>query len=79
MENQVTNEQIQKHADRAFFIIAKEGYQHALNVEQFCNGIRIVHGDRYTPLYESELRALLNEFDNAVLDGEGLALYNDPI
>jgi hypothetical protein len=78
MENSITDEKIvQQHADRAFFIIANEGYQHPMNLEKFCNGIRIVHGERYTPLYESELKSLLVEFDNAILEHAGLGLYDD--
>jgi len=78
MENQITTEEsVRQHADRAFFIIAKEGYQHALSVEQFVNGIRIVHGEIRAPIYDSELKALLDEFDNAIFEREGLALYDN--
>lgn len=77
METLGNEKSVREHADRAFFIIAQNGYQHPMNIEKFCNGITIVHGERYTPLYEGELKSLLNEFDNAIYEREGLDLYDD--
>lgn len=70
---------IQECADKVAYIISKVGYQHCVNMKEFAeNGVRIVFtSEEYSPLYNEELIALSEEFDNVILEENGLALYDN--
>ena len=67
----------QNHADRVFCTVRNIGFEHPVNLEGFDDGVKIIHHQQFRPLYEEELKALLNEFNNAILDNDGLALYDN--
>lgn len=77
MRNSETSIQ-QECADRVFYTVRETGLEHPLCLEGFTyDGVRIVMGEGSHPIYEGELSALLREFDYAILDRTGLALYID--
>ena len=67
----------QECADRVFYTVGRIGYQHSVSVEEFTEGVNIVFDyGRYSPLYNEEIMALCAEFNNAILNRDGLILYD---